>query len=63
MFECPRICFTCRKHVTVLSSFMTYHRVYNKGDTTGVTSEQELLTLLENLSSPRFFVGFVLLDL
>jgi hypothetical protein len=57
MFECPRICFTCRKHVTVLSSFMTYHRVYNKGDTTGVISERELLTLPENLSSPPVFCG------
>jgi NADH pyrophosphatase NudC (nudix superfamily) len=25
----PRICSTCRKHFPVLSSFMTYHRVYN----------------------------------
>ena len=25
----PRICFTCRKHFPVLSSFMTYHLVCN----------------------------------
>jgi hypothetical protein len=25
----PRICSTCRKHFTVLSSFMTHHRVCN----------------------------------
>jgi hypothetical protein len=25
----PQICSTCRKHFPVLSSFMTYHRVYN----------------------------------
>jgi hypothetical protein len=25
----PRICSICHKHVTVLSSFMTYHRVCN----------------------------------
>jgi hypothetical protein len=30
----PRIYSTCRKHFSVLSSFMTYHRV----NTTGVTS-------------------------
>jgi hypothetical protein len=25
----PRICSTCRKHFPFLSSYMTYHRVYN----------------------------------
>jgi hypothetical protein len=25
----PRICSTCRKHFTLISSFMTYHRVCN----------------------------------
>jgi hypothetical protein len=25
----PRICSTCRKHFSVLSSFMTYHRICN----------------------------------
>ena len=33
-----RICSTCRKHFPVLSSFMTYHRVCNYINTTGVTS-------------------------
>ena len=32
------ICSTCRKHSPVLSSFMTYHRVCNQINTTGVTS-------------------------
>ena len=32
------ICSTCRKHFPVFSSFMTYHRVYNQINTTGVTS-------------------------
>ena len=31
-------CSTCRKHFSVLSSFMTYHRIYNKINTTGTTS-------------------------
>ena len=34
----PRICSTCRKHVSVLSSFMTYHRVCNYVSTTDATS-------------------------
>ena len=34
----PRIYSTWRKHFPVLSSFMTYHRVYNYINTTGVTS-------------------------
>jgi hypothetical protein len=34
----PRIFSTCRKHVSVLSSFMTYHRVCNYVSTTDATS-------------------------
>jgi hypothetical protein len=33
-----RICSVCRYHYPVLSSFMTYHRVCNKSNTTGVNS-------------------------
>jgi hypothetical protein len=33
-----RICYTCRKHFPILSSFMTYHRVCNYINTTGATS-------------------------
>ena len=33
----PRICSTCRKHFSVLSSFMTNHQVCNQIYTTGVT--------------------------
>ena len=33
----PLICSTCRKHFSVLSSFMIYHRVCNKSNTTGAT--------------------------
>jgi len=34
----PRICSTCSKYFPVLSSFMTYHRVCNKINTTGTTN-------------------------
>ena len=34
----PGICSTCGNHFPVLSSFMTYHRVCNKINTTGTTS-------------------------
>ena len=33
----PRICFTCHKHFSVLSSFMTYLRVCSYINTTGAT--------------------------
>ena len=31
------ICSTCRKHFPLLSSFMNYHRICNKINTTGAT--------------------------
>ena len=34
----PRVCSNCRRHNTVLSSFMIYHRVYNRSNATGATS-------------------------
>jgi hypothetical protein len=34
----PRICPSCHKHFSVLSSCMTYHRVCNSSNTTGVIS-------------------------
>jgi hypothetical protein len=37
-YKWPQICSTCRKHLPVLSSFMTYHWVCNSINTTGVTS-------------------------
>ena len=33
-----RICSTCRKYFSVLSSFMAYHQACNQINTTGVTS-------------------------
>ena len=35
----PRICSVCRNHNPVLSSFVAYHRVYNRSKTTGATCE------------------------
>ena len=57
----PRIYSTCRKHFPVLSSFMTYHRATRLTRRVPLV-EQELLTLLENLSSPPILVGFVIFD-
>ena len=34
----PQICSVCRNHNSVLSSFMIYHRVYNKSNMTDATS-------------------------
>ena len=44
----PRICFAYRNPNTVLSSFMTFHRVSNKSH----TKEQELFSLPEHIGSP-----------
>ena len=51
----PRICFTSRKDFTVLSSFMTYDRVCNQGNTTGVTSGARTAYPSE---APEFTPGF-----
>jgi len=50
MPQMTTICSTYRKHFPVLSSLVPL-------------VEQELITLPEHLRSPRFLVGFVLLDL
>ena len=47
----PQICFACRNHNTVLYSFMTFYRVFNKSD----MKEQELFTIPGRLSSPPCF--------
>jgi hypothetical protein len=51
------MCSVCRNHNPVLSSFMSYHRVYNKSNTAGSTCEQELKTLPEHLNSLPVFRG------
>ena len=60
-----RIWSSHRNHNHVLSSFMTYHRIFNNNNTMGESSgaEQELLTLPEHLNFPSFLVEFVLLNL
>ena len=55
--------FHLRKHFQVLSSFMTYHRLFNQIKATGATSGAGTAYSSEYLSSPLFLVGFVLLDL
>ena len=35
--KCPRICYFCRNHNPVLSSFITYHWVRNNSNTTCAT--------------------------
>jgi hypothetical protein len=60
----PRICSTGRKHIQVLSSFTTYHRVCNWSNMTGATSGAG--TAYPS-GAPEFtlgfLLGFVLLDL
>jgi hypothetical protein len=46
----------------ILSSFITYHRICNQINTS-TTSGTGATYLSQHPSSPRFLVGFVLLDL
>ena len=48
----PQICFVCRNHNPVLSSFMPYHRICDKSNMTMPLVDQELLPLQEHMSSP-----------
>jgi len=41
----------CSNHNPVISSFMTYHRVSYKSNTTGATYGSDLLTIPEHMSS------------
>ena len=52
-------CSVYRNHNPVFSSFMTYHRVLIRVTRWVQHVEQELLTLLENLSSPRVLEGSI----
>jgi hypothetical protein len=54
--KCPRICSVCRNHYPVPSSFMTYHRVCNRSNTTGATCGP-------GTAYPSRTHGFVLLNL
>ena len=51
------LCHICRKHFSVLSSFMTYHRVCNYINTTGATSGARTDHPSGHLSSPPLFSG------
>ena len=51
----PRVCSTCCKHFPVLSSFMTYHRVCDKINTTGATSGAGIAN---PSGAPEFTPGF-----
>jgi len=46
-----------RNHNVLLSSFMSYHRVYNKSALWAPLVEQELITIPELLDSPPVFGG------
>ena len=53
----------CRKHLPVLSSFMTYHRVCNQIDTTGATNGAGTTYPCRAPEFTLIVMGFVLLDL
>ena len=63
---CTMLCSTCHKHLLILSTFMTYHRVCKYSNTKVPLVAQELLTPWEHISSlPGFsrvrvarFLGF-----
>ena len=50
--QMTRICSTYRKHFLILSSFMTYHRIFNQINTTDVTSGAG------TAGAPEFTPGF-----
>lgn len=53
----PRICFVCRNDNPVFSSFMTYHRIYNKINTTRTPRGAGCPTLPAHLLPPPVFGG------
>jgi hypothetical protein len=60
---CNMISSICRKHLPVLSSFMTYHRICNQIDTTGATSGAGTTYPSRAPEFTLILMGFVLLDL
>ena len=50
--------FHFRNHIPVLSSFMTYHRVCNHSNATGVANRVGIAYSFHLLSSPPAFSGF-----
>ena len=59
-YKSPWICFVCHNPNPVLSSLMTNHWVYNKGNTTSQLWSRNCPTLPEHLNTSQFLVGFVL---
>jgi hypothetical protein len=60
----PRICSICRKHFSVRSSFITYHRVCKRINTTGVTNDAgNGYHSKAHEFIPGCLVGFMLLDI
>jgi hypothetical protein len=59
-YKSPWICFVCHNPNPALSSLMTNHRVYNKGNTTSQLWSRNCPTLPEHLNTSQFLVGFVL---
>ena len=53
----PRICSTCRKHIPVHSSFLTYHRVCYYINTASATSGAGTAYPSEHMISPPVFRG------
>ena len=51
----PQVCFICRNHNPVLSSYMTYHMVCIKSSTMGVTCEARTAY---HSGAPEFTPGF-----
>ena len=63
-YKGPRICSVCRNHYLVLSSFMNYHRVCNKSNTTGATSASRTTYssgIPESWIPPTFLVRLTLI--
>ena len=52
-YKWPRICFVTRNHNLVLSSFMTYHRVFDKSN---ATWSKKCLPFRNTRIRPWFFV-------
>ena len=53
--DVPR--FVCRNHIPVMTSFMTYHYVYSKSNTTGTTSRERTAIFPEHMNSPPVLCG------
>jgi hypothetical protein len=62
-YKWPRMCSVSRNNNPVHSSFMAYHRAYNKTKSMEATRGTGTATLPENPYPSPLFVGFVLFNL